>query len=111
MFKKYLFTVSTLLMALVTDINAGQWCANCYWGSDACPYITTQQVVATGAYNENSGLQPQDKGPFSQFYCDNGHTKLGVLWTDGKCSQNGGLTLTNTQDYKGVNKLKCTYGK
>ncbi len=111
MSNQHILSIVLLSMAWITGGSAGQWCANCYWGSDDCPYISTQEVVETQAYNENKGLSSNDRGPFLRFLCDNGRSKLGVLWTDKTCGQTGGLTLNNSEDYANTDKSKCTFGQ
>jgi hypothetical protein len=79
----------------------------CYFDERGNQSSLTPLIIAIDLID----VAPQDKGPFINFSCDNGQEKLRVLWTDGQCSQTGGLILTNSNDYTGVNKSECTFRK
>lgn len=88
---------------------AANLCANCYWET-SCGSVSTEEVVRLGLVNENPGISPRDRGPFLQFFCDNGRTQLGVLWTDGDCSTTGGLSGLPANQFPIAGKQECKFG-
>jgi hypothetical protein len=84
-------------------------CANCYWDT-GCGAVSTQEVVALGLINENTGLARRDRGPFQFFACGNGRTSLGVLWSEKPCGQTGGLSGIPDNMFDMVGNPQCRFG-
>jgi hypothetical protein len=108
-----IFTLVTLMSVSLTQVSeARQVCANCYWKKSNCPTITPDEVVGMWLYNQNLDIvDPQDKGAFTHFACDNGSETLGVEWTNETCDKIGGLSGINDENFPGIyDKPECRHG-
>ena len=97
MLKKSIFVLGAFSFISQTS-SAKNLCANCYWDT-TCGSISTEEVASLNLVNDNDEYKNER---YSRFYCDNGRTELGLLWTEGSCAETGGLSVSTVEFFDGL---------